>query len=254
MTIFPDRTTRDTWPRLRGYARDALAHLRWPLFAARHRRLARLIIELRSCGLTYLTRMALADLALSVLADPPKGTVIEAGAALGGSTILLAAAKRPHQSLYVYDTFGMIPPPTDSDGTDAHERYDVIARGEAEGIGRNPYYGYRADLYDRVVENLRRFGYEPDEHRVVLVRGDFEETLHPEAPVAVAHIDCDWYRSVRTCLRRIGPKVLPGGRMVIDDYDHWSGARRAVDEWLEGADEFQVRRRSRLHVVRTAGA
>lgn len=237
--------------RVRGHARDLLGLLRWPIFAARHRDLAALIRRIRDRRLTYLSRPALADLAVAVRRSPD-GAVIEAGAALGGSTILLAAAKRREQPLYVYDTFGMIPPPTEDDGADAHARFRTIARGRSRGIGSDEYYGYRDDLKKEVEENLRRFGFPPEEHRITLIQGQFQETLRVQEPVAVAHVDCDWYRSVLVCLDRIGPAVVEHGRIVIDDYDHWSGARRAVDEWLEGADTFGVRRRSRLHLVRLA--
>jgi asparagine synthase (glutamine-hydrolysing) len=55
--------------------------------------------------------------------------------------------------------------------------------------------------------------------------------LHVSEPVALAHIDGDWYRSVMTCLRRIEPNLVPGGTLVIDDYRAWSGCKRAVDEY-----------------------
>jgi asparagine synthase (glutamine-hydrolysing) len=38
---------------------------------------------------------------------------------------------------------------------------------------------------------------------------------------------------------------------VLDDYQSWSGCRRAVDEYFAGRDGFTLEHRSRLHVVRT---
>jgi hypothetical protein len=71
-----------------------------------------------------------------------------------------------------------------------------------------------------------------------------------EEPVALAHLDGDWYESTRTCLTRIAPRLVPGGRIVLDDYDKWSGCRAAVDEYFAGRDGFRFERRSRLHVIR----
>jgi len=48
----------------------------------------------------------------------------------------------------------------------------------------------------------------------------------------VLHLDGDWYESVRVCLEYLYDRVTPGGVIQIDDYGHWEGARRAVDEFI----------------------
>ena len=53
-----------------------------------------------------------------------------------------------------------------------------------------------------------------------------------------------------TCLERIAPLVVPGGRIVLDDYDHWSGCRRAVDEYFADRPGFRLEHKAKLHVVR----
>lgn len=73
---------------------------------------------------------------------------------------------------------------------------------------------------------------------VRLVPGDFEEVLRPERPVALAHVDADWYASVRICLERIRPSLSPGGVVVLDDYRDHSGCAAAVDEFLEAHPGF----------------
>jgi asparagine synthase (glutamine-hydrolysing) len=70
-------------------------------------------------------------------------------------------------------------------------------------------------------------------------------------PVALAHVDGDWYDSVMTCLQRIEPRLTQGGVLIIDDYDAWSGCRRAVDEYFKDKQgRYEFIRRSRLHIVR----
>lgn len=83
-----------------------------------------------------------------------------------------------------------------------------------------------------------------------LIEGLFEDTIRPSTPVALAHIDGDWYESVKVCLERIWPALPPGGVMVVDDYDAWSGCRTAVDEFLSGRPDCRVERWSRLHLIR----
>ena len=179
------------------------------------------------------------------------GLLVEAGTARGGSAIVLAAAKAPERPLKVYDVFGMIPPPTERDGPDVHKRYEAIAAGEARGVGGETYYGYRDDLYDEVADSFTRLGVPPGEHGVELIRGLFEDTIELDEAVAFAHLDGDWYESTMTCLERIAPLIVPGGRIVLDDYFQWSGCRTAVDEYFAGRDGWRFERRSKLHVVRS---
>jgi len=51
-------------------------------------------------------------------------------------------------------------------------------------------------------------------------------------PLSLAHIDVDWYEPVKTAIDRIEPNLVPGGSIVIDDYNDWSGCRRAVDDYM----------------------
>ena len=204
--------------------------------------------------LTYLSTEALCnlhDLARAVGEQGVAGCIIEAGCALGGSAIVLADAKPVETPLHVHDVFGMIPPPGENDGKDVHRRYRLIASGAAVGIGGDRYYGYEPDLTNRVIEHFRRLGVPVEQHHVELHSGLFEDTLHPAAPVALAHLDGDWYRSVLTCLERIWPWLIVGGVLVIDDYDSWSGCRRAVNDYFAGRKaECRFERRARLHIVK----
>lgn len=205
-------------------------------------------------SLTYLDAAALTDLfhvVRGLAEDRIEGDIIEAGCALGGSAIVIARAKAKEQAFAVYDVFGMIPPPSVHDGGDVRARYEVIRRGESEGLGGNPYYGYEKDLYEVVLGNMARHGVVPEEMNISLVRGLFQDTLDPKAPVALAHLDGDWYESIQTCLQRIAPYLLQGGRFIVDDYDTWSGARRAVDEYfVDKQDLYLFHRQQRLHIIR----
>ena len=212
-----------------------------------------IIRAVRDDAITYLGRNALRDLydqVQRIEAERVEGIVLEAGSALGGSAIVMATAKGAGRPLYVYDVFGMIPPPSERDGADVHERYRTIEAGQSEGIGGETYYGYEEDLMGKVAANFGRHGVPVEDRDVHLVKGLYQDTLHVEEPVALAHIDCDWYESVMTCLQRIEPKLSPGGALVIDDYYHWSGCRTAVDEYFSGKRErYAFVKRSRLHIL-----
>lgn len=192
----------------------------------------------------------LARLVVQLEATGRPGLIVEAGTARGGSAIVMAAAKSPERPMKVYDVFGMIPPPSDKDGDDVHRRYQLISSGESVGVGGDTYYGYRDDLYGEVTESFARCGVEVGAHRVELVRGLFADTIDLDEPVGLAHLDGDWYESTMTCLQRIAPLVVPGGRIVLDDYYAWSGCKTAVDEYFTDRPEFRLEQRAKLHVVR----
>ncbi|MEU4451376.1 class I SAM-dependent methyltransferase [Nocardioides sp. NPDC023903] len=237
--------------RTRESVRDPLVDL--PLTAE-----VRTVLDgVRAEHLTYLKPENLQVLARQVLdadlQDRP-GLIIETGAALGGSAIVMAAAKDPKRPMRVYDVFGMIPEPSERDGDDVHKRYQKIVSGTSKGIGGETYYGYRDNLYDEVSDSFTRHGIDPAEHNVELVQGLFQDTLKIDEPVAFAHLDGDWYESTMTCLERIAPHLVVGGRIVLDDYFHYSGCRDAVDEYFKDRPGFRLERRTKLHVVRTAGA
>ncbi len=162
----------------------------------------------------------------------------------------MALAKSPERELQVYDVFGMIPPPTEDDGEQVAGRYATISEGRATGRDGETYYGYRDDLLGEVTESFARHGVPAPDSRVSLVRGLFQDTITGDEPVALAHVDGDWYESTMTCLERIAPRLVPGGRIVIDDFHTWAGCAKAVEEYFTGRPGFRVEMRAKVHVVR----
>lgn len=194
-----------------------------------------LISRIQARKLSYLSATKLASLANTCHAIENghlPGIVIEAGCALGGSAILIATLKSAARPFYIYDVFGMIPPPTQEDTPEVHDRYQIIARGESKGIDGGKYYGYETDLYGMVHANLVDFGIDCQKRSVSLVKGLVQETMQIDEPVAFAHIDVDWYEPVKTCLQRIFPRLAVHGSIILDDYHVWGGCRKAVDEYL----------------------
>ncbi len=185
--------------------------------------------------LTYLRIGALnnlRDFIKEIEVEQVEGILLETGCALGGSAIQMSLAKAKDRKLNLYDVFGMIPPPSDKDDQDIIDRYEVIKSGDSTGIRGDEYYGYKDDLKQTVSDNLSEFGCNPDENNIELIQGLYEEKLIINEPVALAHIDCDWYSSVITCLQQITPHLSLHGYLVIDDYYDWSGCKNAIDDFF----------------------
>ena len=111
--------------------------------------------------LTYLSHKALVLLGNTVEKiekDKVEGLILETGCALGGSSILIGKLKNKNRQFNVYDSFEMMPEPSENDGEDVHNRFDVIKKGISKGIHGNKYYGYEDDLYSKVKNSFKRFG------------------------------------------------------------------------------------------------
>lgn len=194
-------------------------------------------------NLTYLSARKLDALSLcgqAVVDLDVEGAFIECGCALGGSTILLSSLKGD-RALYVHDVFGMMPPPTDEDGVDMQQRYKAIKSGDSKGLAGDKYYGYEEDLKGKVQSNLESFEFDLERDQIHLVQGLVQDTLKPDFPIALAHIDVDWHDPVRHCLEVIDPVLSIGGYIILDDYNELSGCRKAAKEFLEHAgDRYEL--------------
>lgn len=200
--------------------------------------------HLRAKGLTYCGRAGkletLHRLASAVEARNIEGIFIEAGVAMGGSAAVLAKTKRRGRELRLFDVFELLPPPSDEDGAKARKVYESFQQGEANSMVDTNYLVHSKNLLSFTIENMREVGIDPERDNVKFVKGLYEDTLIIDKPVAFAHVDCDWFDSVNTCIDRIADFVSPNGIILFDDYRSFEGCQRAVDAWLARDERFQV--------------
>ncbi len=182
--------------------------------------------EVTALGLRY-TKWGVKDryhLLFDLAHRAPAGCIVEAGVAMGGSAVMLAGSAlcsvgtgAPLRELYLYDSFEGLPDPGPEDG--------------AKAVGMK---GRCAAPEESVRRALTELGY-PDEHTHI-VAGWFDQTIPATErsipPIAVLHIDGDWYASCKICLEYLVPKLVHGAVVIMDDYGHWDGCRRAVDEFF----------------------
>jgi hypothetical protein len=193
----------------------------------------RAILESVRCyTMTSCARLiALMDATRHIARTGLAGDIVECGVWRGGSMMAVAktllAEGDASRTLYLYDTFEGMPPPSEKDiafnGVTARAGYEHRA-------AKNEKWCY-ATLED-VQENLYSTGYPAD--KLVFVKGKVEETIPATlpGPLALLRIDTDWYESTRHELIYLYPLLRQHGFLIIDDYGHWQGARKAVDEIL----------------------
>jgi hypothetical protein len=173
---------------------------------------------------------ALAESVQFVVNAEIPGDFVECGVWKGGSALMIArslsdAGGDQNRRIWLYDTFKGMSEPTHRDGRSAHERWTQQARGT--------YNEWCFSPLDEVQAVLARSSFSPNLLR--FVTGKVEDTIPNEVPdaIAVLRLDTDWYESTRHELVHLWPRLSPGGILLIDDYGHWEGARRAVDEFFE---------------------
>lgn len=161
------------------------------------------------------------------------GAFVECGVWKGGSSMAMAHALirmgSERRDLYLYDTFSGMTAPSDVDisihGEAAHQRFsETKISDDASDWCLSPL--------EEVKQNLFNTGY--DKEKIHLIKGRVEDTIPKNIPdkIALLRLDTDWYESTKHELVHLFPLLAPNGVLIIDDYGHWEGARKAVDEYL----------------------
>lgn len=168
---------------------------------------------------------AMIDACKRIERDDIPGDIVECGVWRGGN-IILARREAPGRVCWLYDTFtGMTEPGP----------LDVSMSGNRIPAGKS------ACSVDEVRGWLGKYG-ALDDTFLRWIEGDVCETLrHPAnlpAHIALLRLDTDFYASTRAELEVLYPLLSPGGVLIIDDYGHWRGCRKAVDEYFRGSLQF----------------
>jgi O-methyltransferase len=193
-----------------------------------------LFARVRPYTQTSLERVvALADAVEYVVERDIPGDFVECGVWRGGSSMVVALTLSrlavSDRMLWLYDTFGKMPPAGEHDIDYAGR---AMTAGALDDINNS---GHTAGLtLTEVQAAMASTGYPGD--RVTYVEGHVEETIARSAPerIALLRLDTDWYESTRHELTELYPRVERGGVLIVDDYGHFAGARKAVDEYFAG--------------------
>lgn len=182
--------------------------------------------------------LALREAVRHVVTHDIPGAIVECGVWRGGSMMVAARTLLElgddSRELYLFDTYEGMPEPTEHDvdlhGNSALDRWtsqkrNVLTPREA-----------RASLQD-AQRNVLSVGY--DERKIHFVKGMVEDTVPAQAPdtIALLRLDTDYYESTRHEMFELYPRLVPGGVLIIDDYGHFRGSAKAVEEFLAVSGE-----------------
>lgn len=168
------------------------------------------------------------------------GAIVECGVWRGGSIMAtlqsLLANGENNREIYLYDTFEGMSPPTEKDFKfDGSSAQSLLNTDEKKELVKNNWC--YASLED-VKENVLSTGY--PESKIHFVEGKVEETIPlniPDSNIALLRLDTDWYESTKHELIHLFPLLDSKGVLIIDDYGHWQGCKKAVDEYFNDLDD-----------------
>jgi len=161
------------------------------------------------------------------------GDFVECGVWSGGNLILLSSlqnSKSGNRAIYGFDTFlGMTKPGEFDIDYRGHTASRMMAESEKiDGLFSIHAFASR----DLVEKNLRESG----ATHIRLIQGDVVDTLmvRENLPnrISILRLDTDWYESTKIELETLYPLLEPGGVLIIDDYGHFKGSQKAVDEFF----------------------
>ena len=157
------------------------------------------------------------------------GDIVECGVWRAGN-IMLARRLCPDRLCWLYDTFEGMTEPTDVDMNRGGIKA-MVSYSQTRKDGRK----WAECSLEETRNYLSEFGV-LDESKLRFVKGPVEETLLVPAnipkAISLLRLDTDWHASTKIEMEVLYPRLKVGGVLIVDDYGHWQGARKAVDEYL----------------------
>lgn len=162
-----------------------------------------------------------------VVEEQISGDFVEIGVWRGGVVMAICLKLKQlgvqNRHVYGYDTFEGMTAPTNDDKTFRDELAEQL-------LSTSPSIKCYSS-YDETKQNTDMVQY-PHIH---LRKGDICKTPVRDIPnkIALLRLDTDWYESTKFELDFFEPRVTSNGFIIIDDYGHWKGCKKAVDLFLE---------------------
>jgi hypothetical protein len=167
------------------------------------------------------------------------GEIAEAGVLYGLSSFLLCSYEKEinhgftGETMHLFDSFQGLSMPDDQD-----KRNDEIENKIIKNViaGQAKYSG---SFLSTTKETLRDF---PNVHYYKGWIPDVFSGLG-NRKFKFVHLDLDLYAPILASLKFFYPQVVPGGCIVVDDYEHrdWPGVKLAVDEFAKENDCSVIR-------------
>jgi O-methyltransferase len=169
-----------------------------------------------------------------VIDEEIPGDLVECGVYRGGSVMLMLGVLKERgisgRRVWMHDTFEGMTEATEFD-------VDLLGISATQAMDEGRANKEASDVwcyapFDLVRANVQTIGYPMQ--MVEMVKGPVESTIPGRAPqtISLLRLDTDFYESSLHELQHLYPRVSQNGVLIIDDYGHWQGCQKAVDEFF----------------------
>jgi O-methyltransferase len=162
------------------------------------------------------------------------GDFVECGVWRGGSSLMVAQVLQHRgvsdRHLYLYDTFEGMSEPTAEDVDFRGQKADQMLEQTQDQKETSVWCLANLDDVKLTMSNSAF-----PAKNIHYVEGKVEDTIPkivPAGAIALLRLDTDWYTSTKHELIHLYPSLSTSGILIIDDYGHWEGCRKAVDEYF----------------------
>lgn len=208
----------------------------------------KIILKSLKYSMTTSIRMwALLQSAKEVLKKKIKGDFVECGVWRGGNIILLKNILEQHKikkNVYGFDTFQGMTEPTRHDVDTENNSASILMKNTNKTDQEFSIWAYSSleKTKKNIYKNIK------SKKNLKLIQGKVEDTLvireNVPKKISLLRLDTDWYESTKIELEILYPLLQKGGILIIDDYGHFKGCRKAVDEYFS-----KHKKRPLLHYV-----
>lgn len=164
------------------------------------------------------------------------GDYVECGVWKGANLVLMQKLLERNNidnvKVYGYDTFEGMSKPSKYDYDLWGNKAEDLMKKTKKKEGRGIWAFSSLETVKLNIENSVNY-----KENINLIKGMVENTLVLEEnlpkKISILRLDTDFYESTKIELEILFPLLEKGGVLIIDDYGHFKGARKAVDEYFE---------------------
>lgn len=164
------------------------------------------------------------------------GDFVECGVWQGGNLILMQRLidyYNESRSIYGYDTFEGMTDPNKNDIDINNQDASNLMHSERKVENADTQNIWCYSSLDTVKKNLMKY---TKKDNLKLIKGDvkisLKDTKNLPEKISLLRLDTDFYESTKIELETLFPLVVKNGVIIIDDYGHWKGQKKAVDEYM----------------------
>lgn len=194
----------------------------------------KLISKIKNLTMTSIERQfSLIKSVEYVVKNNIQGDIVECGVWKGGNMVLVAHILKKLKvlrHLWLYDTFEGMTKPSKFDKSKRSGKALHKFLIKKNGVNSSDWC---YSSLNEVKKNLRHTKY--PEKMIKYIKGPVENTLNNYQPskISILRLDTDWYLSTKKELKILYPKLVKSGVLIIDDYGHWDGCKKACDEYFK---------------------